>query len=73
METIFGLDVQALLVDGTVIVAALISMVIAVANILTVFIDESKVNSFVKPVLDVLNFLALNIFNNKNATDTEDE
>jgi hypothetical protein len=65
---LFGIDLTALFDNGSVIVASLIAMVVAVANFVTIFVDESKVNKYVKPVLTVLNFLALNVFKNKNAT-----
>lgn len=59
--------------NGAVVVAALISMLVALSNLLTVFIDETKVNKYLKPVIDVLNFLSLNVFKNKNATAVEAE
>jgi hypothetical protein len=69
MEFLTGMDLNALFDNGAMVVTALLSMVVALANLLTVFVDEGKVSKYVKPVITVLNFLALNVFKNKNATD----
>ena len=45
---------------------------VVVANIITMFINEEKVSKYGKLVTAItkaLNVVALNIFNNKNATD----
>ena len=62
---------QQLFDNAPVIAAALVSMVMALATIITIFIDESKVNKFVKPIVSVLNLIAGNIGKNKNKTDAE--
>lgn len=64
METL-----QMLFDNGAVIVAALVAIISSVSSIITLWIDESKVSKYTKPVLKVLNLLALNVFKNKNATD----
>lgn len=51
--------------------ALAVPVVIAVANLITAFIDESKVNKYVKPFVSFLNFLAVNVGKNKNATDVD--
>lgn len=54
---------------GYAITIALISIISSIANIVTMFVDETKVNKWIKPIIKILNFLALNIFKNKNKTD----
>lgn len=54
--------------NGYALVIALVSIVSSVATLITMFVDESKVNKYIKPVLGVLNWLAGNVFKNKNAT-----
>jgi hypothetical protein len=55
--------------NGYGIAMALVAIISSIASLITMFIDESKVNKYIKPVIAVLNFAALNIFKNKNATD----
>ena len=62
-------NLQSIFDNGYVVVVALASIVSSVATIATMFIDESKVNTYVKPVMSLLNWLAGNVFKNKNATD----
>lgn len=54
--------------DVFIAVVALLSSG-ALANLITMFIDESKVNKYFKPVVKVLNIIAGNIGKNRNATD----
>ena len=49
--------------------AATIGVVMAVSNLLTMFIDESKVKGILKPIVAILNLFAGNVLKNKNATD----
>jgi hypothetical protein len=67
METVT--TTTTLLDNANVIIIATISIISSIATILTMFIDESKVNKYVKPIVKGLNFLAGNVFKNKNATD----
>ncbi len=59
METLLMIDPYLL----TTSVAGIINLV---ANILTMFIDDTKVSKFTKPLVGVLNLLALNVFKNRN-------
>ena len=64
METI------TLLFDNAAVIAvALISILSSIATIVTLWIDESKVNKYLKPAVAVLNIVAGNKAKNTNATD----
>jgi hypothetical protein len=60
---------QELLLNLGAIIAAIAALIVAISNLLTMFIDERKVTKFFKPVVKGLNWLALNIGKNKNETD----
>lgn len=55
--------------DGSIpymITVSIIGVINLAANILTMFIPDNKVSGYAKPIVNVLNILAGNIFNNKN-------
>lgn len=51
------------------LVSKLAILVSTLSSLLTMFIDERKVNKYFKPIMAILNSVALNRLFNKNATD----
>jgi hypothetical protein len=63
--------VKPLFDNAAVIAVSLISILSSAATIATLFIDESKVNAFLKPIVNVLNIIAGNKLKNTNTTEVE--
>ena len=56
--------------NSAVILIAIASLVSSAATIITVFVPDSKVGGFLKPIVSLLNKLAGNVLKNKNKDDT---